>query len=55
MIRTVHHPDASAAPAALGLALAVASALHAPATRAPELAPPARRRAPRGRRAAVRG
>jgi hypothetical protein len=58
MIRTVRHPEAPtgpAGPADLALALAIASALHRPVTRAPEVAVAATRRAARGRRAAVRG
>ncbi|MFJ8827395.1 hypothetical protein ACIREE_37220 [Streptomyces sp. NPDC102467] len=55
MIRTARHPEARTGPADLGLALAVASALHPAATRAPEVVPTATRRAVRGRRTAVRG
>jgi hypothetical protein len=55
MIRTVRHPEAPTGPADLALALAIASALHRPVTRAPEVAPQPTRRAARGRRAAVRG
>ncbi|MGY0024978.1 hypothetical protein [Streptomyces sp. cg35] len=52
---TVHRHSEAAGPADLGLALTVASALHPPVTRAPEVVPTAKRRAARGRRAAVRG
>ncbi|RAJ81737.1 MULTISPECIES: hypothetical protein [unclassified Streptomyces] len=57
MTSTVHrHPGASADPAATRLALAVASTLFPPVTRAPEVAPAAApRRVARGRRATVRG
>ncbi|MEU6846919.1 hypothetical protein ABZ930_34130 [Streptomyces sp. NPDC046716] len=57
MISTVHrHPGATTGPADIRLALAVASTLSPPVTRAPEVAPAAApRRVARGRRAAVRG
>ncbi|MFD8573140.1 hypothetical protein [Streptomyces sp. NPDC057694] len=57
MISTVHrHPGSTTDPADTRLALAVASTLFPPLTRAPELVPPAApRRAARGRLAAVRG
>ncbi|WP_420034785.1 hypothetical protein ACN2WE_22075 [Streptomyces sp. cg28] len=57
MTSTVHrHPAASADPAATRLALAVASTLFPPVTRAPEVVPAAApRRVARGRRATVRG
>ncbi|MEU6469805.1 hypothetical protein ABZ927_31780 [Streptomyces massasporeus] len=59
MIEQIVHAEPGGDPAAIGLALAVASALHAPTGRAAELAPAtathrtsragkARRRAPRG-------
>ncbi|MBX9364271.1 hypothetical protein [Streptomyces sp. WAC04114] len=53
------HTEPGADPAAIGLALAVASALHAPIGRAPEMAPtaPTRRtsRPARTRRRTARG
>lgn len=53
-IQHVAHTEAGDDPAGLGLALAVARALHSPARRAPELAPavsrPAARRAQDRRR-----
>ena len=52
---TVRHAETPVGPADLGLALAVASTLHRPVTRAPEVVPTTTRRAARGRRAAVRG
>ncbi|WP_353943814.1 hypothetical protein ABII15_20745 [Streptomyces sp. HUAS MG91] len=57
MNTTVHrHSGATTDPAGTGLALAVASTLFPPVTRAPEVATAAApRRAARGRRAAVRG
>ncbi|MER5473314.1 hypothetical protein ABZX90_32660 [Streptomyces sp. NPDC002935] len=47
MIKHVAHTAAGGDPAGLGLALAVARELHAPARRAPELAPAVSRPAPR--------
>ncbi|MGW0294310.1 hypothetical protein [Streptomyces tuirus] len=59
MIEQMVHTEPGADPAAIGLALAVASALHAPTGRAAETAPaPATRRAGRAgkaRRRALRG
>ncbi|WP_338698003.1 hypothetical protein V2W30_18600 [Streptomyces sp. Q6] len=55
MIRTVRHTTEGTGPADIALPVAVASALHEPVTRAPEVAPAAPRRAARTRRAAVRG
>ncbi|MFI8232326.1 hypothetical protein ACIGDI_26150 [Streptomyces sp. NPDC085900] len=59
MIKQVSHPGAVAGPAAFTLALEVAYELHAPAARAPEVAPAlvAGRRATAGRtrRRTVRG
>ncbi|MFF9117366.1 hypothetical protein ACF09Y_17450 [Streptomyces massasporeus] len=59
MIEQVTHTEPGADPAAIGLALAVASALHAPIGRAPEMAPtaPTRRtsRPARTRRRTARG
>ncbi|WP_018527909.1 MULTISPECIES: hypothetical protein [unclassified Streptomyces] len=57
MNSTVHrHPGAATGPADLRLPLAVVSALHTPAVRAPEVGPaPAARRGTRSRRATVRG
>lgn len=59
MIEQVVHTEPGGDPAAIGLALAVASALHAPTGRAAETAPAtATRRASRAgkaRRRAVRG
>ncbi|MGP2436732.1 hypothetical protein [Streptomyces sp. JW3] len=58
MIEQVPHTAAGTDPAGFALALEVASALHPPLTRAPELAPrpPRTRRVPAaGRRTAVRG
>lgn len=47
MIQQVVHTEPGGDPAAVGLALAVASTLHAPTGRAPEVAPAAPRRASR--------
>ncbi|MEU4469261.1 hypothetical protein AB0G20_37165 [Streptomyces sp. NPDC024017] len=58
MIQQVVHTEPSGDPAAVGPALAVASALHAPTGRAPEVAPAATRRASRAaaaRRRTARG
>ncbi|MBK3645336.1 MULTISPECIES: hypothetical protein [Streptomyces] len=59
MIKQVSHPGAGTGPAAVTLALEVAYELHAPAGRAPEVAPAlvAGRRATAGRsrRRTVRG
>ena len=58
MIEQVVHTEPGGDPAAIGLALAVASALHAPTGRAAETAPAATRRTSRAgkaRRRAVRG
>ncbi|MDH6608995.1 hypothetical protein M2164_004630 [Streptomyces sp. SAI-208] len=59
MIKQVSHTVAGTDPAGFALALEVAYALHAPASRAPEVAAtaPARRgtTAARGRRRTVRG
>ncbi|MBT2410953.1 hypothetical protein J7I94_10305 [Streptomyces sp. ISL-12] len=57
MIEQVSHPVTGTDPAGFALALEVASALHPPAPRAPELAPrrPRAHRAPARRRGAVRG
>ncbi|MEU0220128.1 hypothetical protein ABZ281_35910 [Streptomyces sp. NPDC006265] len=58
MIEQVVHTDPGGDPAAIGLALTVASALHAPTGRAAETAPAETRRTSRtgkARRRAVRG
>ncbi|CAL9527956.1 hypothetical protein [Streptomyces sp. NPDC090994] len=57
MIEQVSHPVTGTDPAGFALALEVASALHPPAPRAPELAPRHHRapHAPARRRGAVRG
>ncbi|WP_180989544.1 hypothetical protein [Streptomyces cahuitamycinicus] len=58
MIQQVVHTEPGEDPAAVGLALAVASALHAPVSRAPEVPAKAPRRGGRAataRRRAVRG
>ncbi|WP_432119660.1 hypothetical protein [Streptomyces sp. bgisy032] len=58
MIRKVAHARTGTGPAETGLALAVAHALHPPASRAPEVAAPAARRAARAtaaRRRTARG
>ena len=66
MIQQVSHSVAGTDPAGLALALAVAYELHAPTTRAPEVAPqlmglhttaarPHRRKVPLNRLAAMRG
>ncbi|MFF6949439.1 hypothetical protein ACFZAD_12365 [Streptomyces iakyrus] len=58
MIQQTVHTEPGADPAAVGLALAVAYALHAPAGRAPEVPAEAPRRGGRAapaRRRAVRG
>ncbi|MFF6876665.1 MULTISPECIES: hypothetical protein [unclassified Streptomyces] len=58
MIQQVVHTEPGGDPAAVGLALAVASALHMPARRAPEVPAKTPRRGGRAstaRRRAVRG
>ncbi|MET8470376.1 hypothetical protein ABZY90_21290 [Streptomyces sp. NPDC006422] len=57
MIRIVRHSatETETGPADLALALAVAGAVSAPVTRAPEVVTAPRRRTARARRSSVRG
>ncbi|MGX5214435.1 hypothetical protein ACWKT3_38145 [Streptomyces violaceus] len=54
MIQQIAHTESGGDPAGVGLALAVASELHAPTGRAPEVATPTATAARRAGRAAAR-